>query len=166
MRQLPAIERLGVQWVVLTGGEPLMHSQLFSLCAPLKRLGIRITLLTTGLLLSRFAEHVAREIDDVIVSLFDGPPAIHDKIRRIPNAFQHLSAGIRDLRRINPKFAISARSTVQRANAFHLVETVGAARGLGCDSISFLAADVHSSAFNHSEGFSPGKHAAPAFGRG
>ena len=74
-RHLPAIEKLGVQWVVLTGGEPLMHSRLFSLCAPLRKLGIRITLLTTGLLLSRFAEDVAREIDDVIVSL-DGPPRL------------------------------------------------------------------------------------------
>ena len=153
-RHLPAIEKLRVRWVVLTGGEPLMHSRLFSLCTPLRKLGIRITLLTTGLLLSRFAEDVAREIDDVIVSL-DGPRAIHDRIRRVPNAFQHLGDGIRDLRSIKPEFAISARSTVQRANAFHLMETVCAARDLGCNSISFLAADIHSSAFNRPEGSSP-----------
>lgn len=152
-RHLPAIERLRVRWVVLTGGEPLMHSRLFALCAPLRRLGIRITLLTTGLLLNRFAGEVARGIDDVIVSL-DGPPSVHDGIRGVPNAFQHLGEGIRGLRRIDPKFAISARSTVQRANAFCLRETVGAARDLGCDSISFLAADAHSSAFNRGEGFS------------
>jgi MoaA/NifB/PqqE/SkfB family radical SAM enzyme len=153
-RQLPAIEKLRVQWVVLTGGEPLMHSGLFSLCTPLRRLGIRITLLTTGLLLSRYAEDVAREINDVIVSL-DGPPAIHDSIRRVPNAFQHLRDGIRALRRVDPKFPVSARSTVQRANAFHLLETVDAARELGCDSISFLAADIHSPAFNRSAELSP-----------
>ncbi|HWD97713.1 MAG TPA: radical SAM protein, partial [Bryobacteraceae bacterium] len=95
-RQLPAIKRLGVEWVVFTGGEPLMHSQLFALCAPLKALGIRITLLTTGLLLSRFADDVAREIDDVIVSL-DGPRAIHDRIRRVPGAFDRMRRGIEDL---------------------------------------------------------------------
>jgi MoaA/NifB/PqqE/SkfB family radical SAM enzyme len=153
-RHLPAIEQLRVRWVVLTGGEPLMHSRLFSLCAPLRKLGIRITLLTTGLLLSRFGEDVAREIDDVIVSL-DGPRAIHDRIRRVPNAFQHLGGGIRELRSFNPTFAISARSTVQRGNAFHLRETVCAARELGCDSISFLATDIHSAAFNRSEGSFP-----------
>src|SRR5437868_15354363 len=27
-----SIERLGVEWVVLSGGEPLMHSDLFRLC--------------------------------------------------------------------------------------------------------------------------------------
>jgi MoaA/NifB/PqqE/SkfB family radical SAM enzyme len=147
-RQLPAIEKLGVQWVVFTGGEPLMHSQLFALCAPLKRLRIRITLLSTGLLLSRFADDVAREIDDVIVSL-DGPAAIHDQIRRVPGAFERMRRGIEDLRRRQPKLPVSARSTVQRGNAAHLTQTVAAARELGCDSISFLAADTDSSAFDH-----------------
>jgi MoaA/NifB/PqqE/SkfB family radical SAM enzyme len=147
-RQLPAIKRLGVEWVVFTGGEPLMHSQLFALCAPLKELGIRITLLTTGLLLSRFAGDVAREIDDVIVSL-DGPRAVHDRIRRVPGAFERMRRGIEDLHRRKPKLPVSARSTVQRGNAAHLTETVAAARELGCDSISFLAADTDSSAFDH-----------------
>jgi Fe-coproporphyrin III synthase len=147
-RQLPAIEKLRVQWVVFTGGEPLMHSQLFALCAPLKKLGIRITLLTTGLLLSRFADQVAREIDEVIVSL-DGPAAIHDQIRRVPGAFERMRRGISDLRRQKPKMPIAARSTVQGGNAAHLAETVAAARELGCDSISFLAVDTDSSAFDH-----------------
>jgi MoaA/NifB/PqqE/SkfB family radical SAM enzyme len=147
-RQLPAIKRLGVEWVVFTGGEPLMHSQLFALCGPLKELGIRITLLTTGLLLSRFADEVAREIDDVIVSL-DGPAAIHNQIRRVPGAFERMRRGIEDLRRRKPDMRISARSTVQRGNAAHMSETVAAARELGCDSISFLAVDTDSSAFDH-----------------
>jgi MoaA/NifB/PqqE/SkfB family radical SAM enzyme len=37
---------------------------------------------------------------------------------------------------------------VQRANCAHLVATVEAARGIGLDSVSFLASDVHSEAFN------------------
>jgi molybdenum cofactor biosynthesis enzyme MoaA len=31
-RHLADIESLGVEWVVFTGGEPLMHSDLFRLC--------------------------------------------------------------------------------------------------------------------------------------
>jgi len=147
-RQLPSIGRLGVEWVVLTGGEPLMHPDLFRLCDPLRRRGIRITLLTTGLLLERFAQQVAANIDDIIVSL-DGPREIHNRIRRVKNAFELLAAGIRAIRSRNPRFPIAARSTVQRANCAFLSETVAAARELGCDSISFLAADTHSSAFDH-----------------
>jgi len=152
VRQLPAIERLGVQWVVLTGGEPLMHPALPELCAPLKDRGIRITLLTTGLLLDRFAEQVCRDIDDVIVSL-DGPPEVHNRIRGIAHAFERLSNGIRALQGGR---AVSARSTVQRSNFAYLSATVKAARALGCRSISFLAADTHSTAFNHQPAQEPG----------
>ncbi len=148
LRQLPAIERLGVEWVVFTGGEPLMHSGLFLMAAALKQRRIRITLVTTGLLLGRFAEEVVRTIDDVIVSL-DGPPQIHDQIRRVPTAFERLRAGICALRDYKREFPVSARTTVQKANCDYLLATVGTARELQLDSISFLAVDTHSTAFNH-----------------
>ena len=48
----PAISSaLGVRWVVFSGGEPLMHSDLFRLSDRLRESGIRTTILTTGLLL-------------------------------------------------------------------------------------------------------------------
>src|SRR5689334_13862346 len=62
-RMLPDIERLGVKWVVLTGGEPLMHSDLWPLCAMLRERGVRITLLSSGLLLGRNAQEIAENID-------------------------------------------------------------------------------------------------------
>src|SRR6266566_1878021 len=57
-RHLADIERLGVEWVVFTGGEPLMHSDLFRLSAMLRGRGIRITILSTGLLLERNAAQI------------------------------------------------------------------------------------------------------------
>ncbi|HML16073.1 MAG TPA: radical SAM protein [Bryobacteraceae bacterium] len=148
LRHLPAIERLGVEWVVLTGGEPLMHFGLFRIAAALRERRIRITLLTTGLLLGRFAEEVVRTIDDVIVSL-DGPPQIQDQIRRVSAAFERLRAGIAALHHHKPDFPVSARATVQKANCDCLIQTVETARELQLDSISFLAADTHSAAFDH-----------------
>ena len=50
-----------------------MHSNLWTLCAMLKELGISITLLSTGLLLKRHADEVIRWCDEVTVSI-DGPP--------------------------------------------------------------------------------------------
>jgi MoaA/NifB/PqqE/SkfB family radical SAM enzyme len=141
------IARLHVQWVVLSGGEPLMHSDLFRLCRFLRQRDIRITLLSTGLLIERNARQIADCIDDVIVSL-DGPPTIHDAIRRVPRAFDLLGAGVSALRRTKPNFAVSARSTIQSQNCAHLRDTVDAARDIGLQSISFLAADVSSEAFN------------------
>jgi Fe-coproporphyrin III synthase len=144
--QMPAIERLGVRWVVFTGGEPLMHSDLFTLARRLRTAGIRVTILSTGLLLARFAREIIGEIDDVIVSL-DGPEEIHDRIRRVPGSFRAIAEGIAALRAIEPSYSVAARSTVQKQNHTCLVQTVEAARGIGLASISFLAADIVSNAF-------------------
>jgi MoaA/NifB/PqqE/SkfB family radical SAM enzyme len=146
-RHLADIERLGVEWTVFTGGEPLMHSDLFRLAAMLRGRGIRTTILSSGLLLGRYAAEIAGGADDVIVSL-DGPPGIHDEIRGVPGAFHLLADGIRAIHRLAPEYAIAARCTVQARNAAHLRATVVAARGLGLRSISFLGADLNSTAFN------------------
>lgn len=147
---LADIEKLRVKWVVFSGGEPLMHSDLFRLSEMLRSRNIRVTLLSTGLLLERYAEQIATRIDDVIVSL-DGPPEIHDQIRRVPGAFSKLECGIRAIHDLNPSFPIAARCTVQSLNYSSLRETVRLAKDLGLSSISFLAADLTSEAFNRSQ---------------
>lgn len=141
------IARLRVGWVVFSGGEPLMHSDLFRLCRFLRERQIRTTLLSSGLLLERYARQIVETMDDVIVSL-DGPRETHDAIRRVPRAFDLLAAGVAALHRENPNFPVSARSTVQRSNCGLLGATVEAAREIGLKSVSFLAADVSSEAFN------------------
>lgn len=146
-RHRKAMRNLGVQWVVLSGGEPLMHSDLRGLCEFLRQLDVRITLLTTGLLLERRSAEIAEFFDDVIVSL-DGPAQIHDAIRRVPGAFVMIQKGIRSARERRPNMIIKARTTVQKANHLWLSETVAAALGIGFSGISFLAADLTSEAFN------------------
>ena len=146
-RHMDDMVALGVEQVVFTGGEPLMHSALFRLAAPLRARGMRITLLTTGLLLARDAARIVETMDEVIVSL-DGPAEIHDSIRRVPGAFERLAEGVRAIHRLAPDFPVSARSTVQARNAAHLRETAAAARRMGLRSISFLAADLDSTAFD------------------
>jgi Fe-coproporphyrin III synthase len=141
------IARLRVEWVVFSGGEPLMHSDLFRLCRFLRERNIRTTLLSTGLLLGRYADQIVECLDDVIVSL-DGPPELHDAIRRVPGAFHLLASGVAALHDRKRDFPVTTRSTVQSLNCAHLRATTEAARGLGLRSISFLAADVSSEAFN------------------
>jgi MoaA/NifB/PqqE/SkfB family radical SAM enzyme len=141
------IEKLSVKWVVFSGGEPLMHSDLFRLSDMLRSRNIRVTLLSTGLLLSRFAQEIVTRIDDVIVSL-DGPPEIHDQIRRVPGAYSKLESGVRAIHERSSAFPISARCTIQQLNYAWPVETARTAKQLGLRSISFLAADVTSRAFN------------------
>jgi MoaA/NifB/PqqE/SkfB family radical SAM enzyme len=149
---LDDFRHLGVEWVLLSGGEPLMHPNLWSLCSALKNLPARITLLSTGLLLARNSNEIVRHCDDVIVSL-DGSREVHDRIRRIPNAFDELADGVKALRSTHPRYPVSGRCVLQRANFEDLPNIVEAARAIGLDHISFLAADLSSSAFSRAEGW-------------
>ncbi len=149
-RELPG---LGVQWIVLSGGEPLMHSDLPGLISELRESKSRITVLTNGLLLEKMAPSIAHAIDDLIVSL-DGPRQTHDRIRGMRGAFDLLCDGIRKLREIRPDLVIGSRCTVQRENYSQLRETARIAKELKLNSISFLAADLDSTAFNRSPNWS------------
>ncbi|HWY53813.1 MAG TPA: radical SAM protein [Terriglobales bacterium] len=153
-RQLVSFRQLGARWVVFTGGEPQLNDQLGAMALMLRAEGIRVTMLTAGLLLERHAESIAATIDDVIVSL-DGPPAVHNRIRRVPGAFEQLAAGIKALRQIRPEIAVRGRCTVQKANHNSIRAVVQSAKEIGLNSISFLAADLTSAAFNRPQGWQP-----------
>jgi Fe-coproporphyrin III synthase len=145
-------QRLGVRRVVLSGGEALLHSQLWELCDHLRAADIGITVLSTGLLLRRHAAELVRRCDDVVVSL-DGPQPLHDQIRNIPRAYARLAEGVAAVKAANVRVLVTGRCTVQRANFGSLRATVAAAHELGLDRISFLAADVSSEAFNRPGGW-------------
>ena len=146
-RHRESIRRLGVKHVVLTGGEPLLNRELTAICKFFRDLNLRITLLTTGLLLQKKADTVALAFDDIIISI-DGPPEVHNRIRRVPNAFQTIQRGVSGLLARRPDIQIACRTTVQKLNHTHLRATVAAAKSLGLARISFLAADISSAAFN------------------
>jgi MoaA/NifB/PqqE/SkfB family radical SAM enzyme len=141
---------LGVRQVVLTGGEPLLHRSFAAVLSFLHGLNIRITLLTTGLLLEKRASEVAKGIDDIIISI-DGPAHVHNHIRRVPSAFEKLTVGIHTVRTLCPLIRITARTTIQKQNHNHLCETVDAALAIGLDGVSFLPADLSTDAFNRSQ---------------
>ena len=153
-RQLGAIRKLGVRWVVFSGGEPQLNAQWSGLAQMLRSAGSRVTLLTAGLLLKPQAQVVAECVDDVIVSL-DGPPAVHNAIRRVPDAFEQMAQGVKALHQLNPQMPVRARCTIQKANHHSLRALVAYAKQIGLASISFLAADLTSEAFNRPDGWLP-----------
>src|SRR6202021_914036 len=114
---------VSVRWAVFAGGEPQLNAKWSWLARMLRSAEIRVTLLTAGLLLESQAQMVAESVDDVIVSL-DGPPAIHDRIRRVPRAFERIAEGIRALRHLRPEMPVRTRCTVQKANTSSLPRAV------------------------------------------
>ena len=158
---LTSLRQLNVKWIVFSGGEPLMHSDISSLSRVCRAEGVRVTLLTAGLTLEKRADIVAASIDDLIVSI-DGPPDIHNKIRGVPGAYRRLQRGIEALRQLRAEMPIHGRCTIQKGNFGELQNTVHVARALNLNSISFLAVDTTSNAFNRPGGWSPGHQATVA----
>ncbi len=144
---LGSLRKFGTKQILFSGGEALLNQNFFQLCAILKRQGLHLTLLSTGLTLKRNAEKLVDYIDDIIISL-DGDEALHDAIRNIPGAFSKLKEGIEAIRSIEPSFRITGRTVIHKLNFHAWDKIIDAAEALGLDQISFLPADVSSQAFN------------------
>lgn len=149
-KMLDSFRKLNTKEIVMSGGEALMHPNFFRFCGIIKTRKIKITLLSTGLLLKKYASEILANVDEVIVSL-DGSRDIHDKIRNIPNAFEKLKEGVQELKELNPEFRVTARSVIQKENYLDFPNIVDAAKDIGLDQISFLTADVTTDAFNREE---------------
>ncbi|MGB5847059.1 MAG: radical SAM protein [Ignavibacteriaceae bacterium] len=144
---LSSLKKMNTELVVMSGGEALMHPNFFRLCDILRSRKIKITILSTGLLLKKYAEEIIAKTNEVIVSL-DGSQEVHDKIRNIPEAFYKLKDGVAELKNLDQAYRVTARCVVQKANFNDLPNIVDAAHGIGLDQISFLNADVSTDAFN------------------
>ncbi len=144
---LISLQKFGTQQVLMSGGEALLNPHFFTFCEILKKEKIKISLLSTGLTVRKHAMELVRWVDDIIVSL-DGDEQTHDMIRNIPGAYQKLKEGIQAVRAIDPSFRISGRTVIHRLNFRQWPKIIDSAKELGLNSISFLPADVSSTAFN------------------
>ncbi len=123
----------GIPVLLLSGGEPLLRKDFFSLAGLAKELGLRVALSTNGTIIS---EDVARDIKgigfaEVGISL-DGIGANNDYFRGREGAFESALAGIRNC--IALGLRVSLRLTITRSNyqeipaIFQLVEDEGVNR--------------------------------------
>jgi len=145
--ELPA---LGTRVVVFSGGEPLLRPEVFEAAAIFRARGATLHLLTSGVLLERFADRVAQQFARVCVSLDATSPALYTQIRGV-DALTTVGRGIARLRRSAPALPVTARATLHRANFRELPRLVDYARTLGLDGISFLPADVSSLGFGRDQ---------------
>ena len=144
---LKMFAKFGTKQVVMTGGEALLNPNFFELCKIISRQNIKITLLSSGILLKQHAAKICYHINDLIISL-DGPEETHDAIRNIKGAYLKTKQGIDSIRHLNPGFKITGRTVIHRLNFKVWDQIIDAAQELTLDQISFLPADITSSAFN------------------
>jgi MoaA/NifB/PqqE/SkfB family radical SAM enzyme len=144
---LPSLIKLGTRQVLMSGGEAILNPNFFRFCSMLERHKIRVTLLSTGLTLGKYADEIVTHVNDVIISL-DGDRETHNLIRNIPGAFEKIHESVQLIRQIDPNFPITGRSVIHRLNFKKMPALIEAAKEMGLDKISFLPADVSSHAFN------------------
>ena len=144
------LRALHVRRVMLTGGEPLLHRNLWALCDTLRDENIRVTLVTTGLLVAPHVDEIARHVDQLVISI-DGPPDVHDSIRRVRGGYERIEHGLGLLQNYSSRPRTTARCVIQRANHATLAETINSIQSLGVDHVSVLGADVSSTAFNRAQ---------------
>jgi heme b synthase len=117
---------------VLSGGEPLLRPDMFTIARHGTERGLRMALATNGSLIT---DEVCARIKDSginIVSLsIDGPSAaVHDDFRRQPGAFDAVLAGARALRSAGIEFIVNSSFTKRNQEAipevFKLAKSLGA----------------------------------------
>jgi len=118
--------------VVLSGGEPLLRSDIFDLASYGTSLGLRMCMATNGVLVD---DEICRRMADsgirmVSLSLDGSTAAIHDDFRQCPGAFDGAVRAAETLRRNGIKFLInssfSKRNQADIANVFRLAKSLGA----------------------------------------
>lgn len=132
-------QRLQTRWVLLSGGEAMQHPQWNEIALRFRSAGVRVMLLTNGLLVKKQIDKVLSSVDDLIVSLDGGTAQTYESIRGV-DAFDLVLEGIQLAR--DGGIQVTTRTTVQRENFREMPDIIGAALGAGAHSVSFLAVDV------------------------
>jgi MoaA/NifB/PqqE/SkfB family radical SAM enzyme len=143
--------RVLVSWL---GGEPFLWAPLAGVSRRLRALGLEIGVTTNGRALAheRWRRFALEDLDELTLSI-DGPPAIHDALRRRPGLGAALLEALGDLRerrgdRARPLLRVNSVLMRGNAGAFaDLVRTLVAADEItynalgGADRPEFFAAN-------------------------
>lgn len=149
---MAALKKFRTVQVVMSGGEAILHRNFFELCRILKKQNLKITLLTSGHAIQRHAAMLVQHVDDLIISL-DGNETIHNNIRNVENAYNKTRESIKAIKSLKPDYKISGRTVIHKLNFRIWPDIIKSAKEIGLDSISFLPADITSTAFNHTAGW-------------
>jgi MoaA/NifB/PqqE/SkfB family radical SAM enzyme len=149
-------------FISVTSTEPLLYPDIISAISYVRKSDLHMNMTTNGYLLERHAKDIVKSgLDRLTVSL-DGPPAIHNSIRGLPDAYERVLKGIDAIveekkrqGKVSP--LINVNCTISNLNVGHLYQFVEALP-LNCiNQVGFMTmvfctknlADKHNEQFGH-----------------
>jgi radical SAM protein with 4Fe4S-binding SPASM domain len=139
-RELPAadwcriideIAAQGCLWLLVTGGEPLLHPDFLDIYTYAKKKGIFLILFTNATLLTpAMADHLARWRPFLVeVSIYGHTQATHEAVTGIPGSYERCRRGIKLLR--ERKIPLTLKTMVITLNQHEIRDMQNWARELG-----------------------------------
>jgi MoaA/NifB/PqqE/SkfB family radical SAM enzyme len=121
----------GVRILGITGGEPLVRSDLEEIAAHAKRKGVIVGVNTNGTLLTpKRAKSISNVFDAVFVSL-DGFEKTHDEIRGEKGTFREALAGLRNLLAVKRDCTVGVNFVLNNKNYKELIPFCNWIKNLG-----------------------------------
>ncbi len=117
--------------IVLTGGEPLLRSDVFDIADYIKYKGMRVGLATNGTLIGKkMALKIKKHIDIVSLSLDGSESEVHDDFRKVKGAFDATVRAAQILKEIGVDFIVNSSFTKRNQhdieNTYRLAKSLGA----------------------------------------
>lgn len=93
-RIAPELQEIGFGSVIISGGEPLLHKDVFKIAEIFKNAGIKTFLSTNGTLINKKNIGKIKELFDYVGISLDGPRDVHDRFRGASGSFCRAYAGV------------------------------------------------------------------------
>lgn len=128
---------LGLSSVKLTGGEPLLHPQIYEILEYIKKEELNLVVETNGILCTPEIAHKIASCKNPFVSVsLDGVNAeAHEWVRGVKGCFEAAIEGIRNL--VNIGFKPQIIMTIMRHNKDQMEKMIHLAKSLGAGSVKF-----------------------------
>lgn len=111
---------LGIKDLEITGGEPLLHPELFEIIDYAMSKSMLVHITTNGLLLSRSIEQIVSSKPKTICVSVDGQEGTHDELRGLGGCYKKVLEGIEMLQRRVPDIVITVSFVVTNKNVHEL----------------------------------------------
>ncbi|MBU4252045.1 MAG: radical SAM protein, partial [Candidatus Omnitrophica bacterium] len=134
-RIIDETNKLGIKEIILTGGEPFLHPDIFEIIDFINLRKIKIIITTNGLFIKQNIEKIANSNIDCISVSIDGKENTHDLLRNRKGAYRQAIEAIQILK--GNKINTSVNFVVTNMNIYELEEVYKYFRDLGI-KVSFL----------------------------